>query len=757
RPVYYVPGPRLLSATEPVREGVPVDDALRFPGGDDLARGLLGDRAIGRLGPVFPEINIAAAAPAGEPPIEFSSRERILVVTEVDEDLEIPPRVIVGFNPDRVKAIRDRNPANYEEEIKTEYKGLLEDYRAKLLRLVEAFEGKDEFRPFLESKGDVLAAMKDLPIQDREITEAYREFETAREKLEDFHDRRPVKVGDKIVIPARTPHALGPGVVVIEPTMERPAERVLGGGTMYPLPRELPRPADMTRLVDQLAVHIFEPGIPGEEIERPPIQQEPLRERFEHEGLGSQLITFNQAGTLELPTGGVLHTLAVVGEGKATVAAGNVVYPIPRAASDAALPVIPASSESFKIVAAAGTKIFDRALTEPEEVVTYPVREKRTSAVPAAVESLEGVTYLSSGETMAVSDILTIAGETSIPPIVGQPEPRPITVVVQRGEISVKLQDAAEPVVIPAGQTRTFPEMAVIEMITATSPDAAVVKLDYEKTEAEKIVYGYIETLRKHFEEIEKKGPVTLVMPSEMFRGVGINNPGSAAWWQKMFRTYVNESITIIPYWSGKHPKVEEVGLDAATKMVEEQLAEQPEDATTILVATREKIRLAGDEHKKTMSKVRILAVPDVDEADALKDEAGQVAEGWFFARETIGTGLLLSLVTPDMVFFDDDPDSAASDLQRFMELLLKRDVSRGDLCGMMSFEEMSRALETWGKEGKELPAWFERIKDSFDNITAYLRFLIDRALLKMPIRPFNANKELLERQENMFKTIRAV
>ncbi|MGB3111834.1 MAG: hypothetical protein WBB84_02480, partial [Candidatus Omnitrophota bacterium] len=277
--------------------------------------------------------------------------------------------------------------------------------------------------------------------------------------------------------------------------------------------------------------------------------------------------------------------------------------------------------------------------------------------------------------------------------------------------------------------------------------EPAVVRIDYEKDRVEQIFYAGFDMLKKRVKEINEKGPINLIMPSEMFAEGGVNMPGSRDWWQKMFREYVNPQISIGLYRS-KSRKKEKTGLDAAADAFDSK-------ATNILVATESKLGSASSEQQGFISKVRIMAVPDVDEARELRTDAGNL--GWFFARETIGASLLLSIVEPDNIFFDKGVETSASDLQRFMGQALNRQVDRTDLCYMLSYDEvqgaLSRAEERW-KDAK----WFQEIRDAFSSgITAWLAALVKRALLDMPIEPYNTNEHLRERQENMFKAIRAV
>ncbi|MFQ5953301.1 MAG: hypothetical protein ACE5JK_07900, partial [Candidatus Omnitrophota bacterium] len=174
-------------------------------------------------------------------------------------------------------------------------------------------------------------------------------------------------------------------------------------------------------------------------------------------------------------------------------------------------------------------------------------------------------------------------------------------------------------------------------------------------------------------------------------------------------------------------------------------------------VATESKIGTAEAPQQDFMSTVRVLAVPDVDE----KLVKGGRNLGWFFTRETIGAALLLSLVSADDILFDRGFDTPASDLQRFMRQALRREVNRRDLCYMLSYEEIkdviSRAQARWPDEDK-IPRWFKEIQDTFEGgIATWLALLVKRVLLDMPIEAYDTNRHLRERQENIFKAIRAV
>jgi hypothetical protein len=488
------------------------------------------------------------------------------------------------------------------------------------------------------------------------------------------------------------------------------------------------------------------------------IEKEPSPGRFGRAGVEVRNLVLERNTRLVLPTAGSYHVLAVVGEGEAELHIGGEIISIPNIASGKRLPVVPANAEEYTIVSkdtpgGVPLNIVDVFTPEPRDSLPVSIREGKRIVGTDVPESLEEVVMVThkDGE-MDTYDILHILGAAAYRPQAEKIHPHVLTVMAGRVRVEI-FGEETEKIDLGPGAVLPMPEDLEYE-ITGLSEEPAAVRIDYEKDRAESIFYAGFEMLKKRMQEINQKGPVTLVMPSEMFVGGGRNMPGSRKWWQKMFRTYVNPQITIELYWSEARPKVKETGLDAAMKAVD---ASDP-GATRILVATQSKIGTASEPNQEKMKSIRMLAIPDIDEAAGLENK------GWFFTRETIGAALLLSIVDPKNVFFGEGMDTPASDLQKFMGQALGRHVDRRDLCFMLSYaeveEEISSARGRWTTEDK-VPKWFKDIREIFEKegggITAWLLFLVKKALLNMPIEPYDTNKHLRERQENIFKAIRAV
>jgi hypothetical protein len=340
------------------------------------------------------------------------------------------------------------------------------------------------------------------------------------------------------------------------------------------------------------------------------------------------------------------------------------------------------------------------------------------------------------------------------------PSERQYSMMVQRGRIRVE-RKGEEPLILESGEIFVPPVYSPELEIVNLGAEPAVIKVDYKNTIADDVFFTDVDILRKHINEIKQQGKVNVVMPSEMFRDGGIDDPGSRDWWQKLFRTYINPEMTIVPYWSEERQGVEVTGLDASVKVLEGLSSEE----NNILIATKSKIEGASRENQEFMKSFRVIGIPDIDmeeidgEHNPLKEGARNM--GWFGTRATIGSALLLTIVTPEKVFFDEGVDSPAYDMQRFMGLVLGREVSRGDICYLLPQEEIARelpkAIERWKLEGAEIPAWIRDVEKALMNLKAWFLSLVEKALLAMPIRPFDTDEDILKRHENMFKAVKAV
>ena len=471
-------------------------------------------------------------------------------------------------------------------------------------------------------------------------------------------------------------------------------------------------------------------------------------------------MTFNEDSELEVPAekAAKARNYIVIGGEEAAIEIGGQSIRIPVSPKGTRAVTIPANIEKdFRIRAEKGTRIVE---------VSVPVRRETFEAALdfEVVPGTEGhrvardVVFTSSEEPL-IHD--TYERTTIVKGAYGfsWDERHQVSIMVQRGSVDIVIE-GENPIPLEAGEVFVPPQYSPKFEVVNRGAEAAVVKIDYKNTLAEDILFANTDAIRKHIQEIAALGKTNVVMLSETFAEGGANDPGSRDWWERMFHTYVNPNITIIPYWSESRKGVEVTGMDAA---IAEMKKLDPSE-TNILIATESKIQNATDENRKIMKRFRTIGIPDLDmdeidgEANPLKDGIRNM--GWFFTREALGAALLLSIVTPQGVFFDEGVDSTAYDMQRFMRVVLGREVSRGDICYMLPHEEVERAMPDatarWKQSGREVPEWFNKIKEDLKDLKAWFTSLLKKALLAMPIRAFDTNEDILRRHQNLFKAAKA-
>ncbi len=632
------------------------------------------------------------------------------LVTEAEEGA----RIIFGFSEEAIEEHEGQKIGVSEA-----YQNIANAYDSKLKDLYEVLVHLG-YEKQLEKVGRVLPvarmARASSP-KNEHLGVHIKTIEVLRNEMEKFYNYVEVKPGDVIPVKAGMLHALGPGVTVVEPQIPGTTQSTddfdrLRYRSWYP---EAKKGLDLDRIHESIPVvgkitsmEVIE-ATDTYKIERMP-------GNFESKGLEAHVITFTGSGVIEVSDIASLHRFWLIEGGEASVAGvDGTAYHIPRAVPGKGMLFVPASAGGYKIIAEAGTKIVD-VFTPQLEEREFPKPMAKGPEVPAVdeFEWLEKIVFLKNGDTFDRLDIIKPVGR---PEILAA---RAHSLIVQKGKIKVETPEGTpiEPVAIGK---YNIPQDQDYIIKPETGTERAVVKVMYEKTRDENIVYTSYENLRKHVSVTAGK-TINLIQPVEMFApGDDSNDVGSHKWEQQQLRENVNPNITIRTYQA-------KLGLDKVAEM------DLKDDEINVLVGTKANIQDAvnstNPEVREMLEEgnIRILVIPDIDQE---KDLEGK---GWYFTREVEGTAILLAAVTPEDISKKDE-GNAADDLQKFIEQLTGRSMKREALYFMLPRKEISSGAM------KILP---EELKAQ---AFGHLLFLIRNVMLNMPIRPFKEDRLHTRRQ----------
>lgn len=655
----------------------------------------------------------------------------IVMATNVEN-----PTIVLGFS----KEVTDE----YGDKVAVEYGEVLKKYGVELNNLIAVvgkynmgqLEKEKNVRKaaqlFLDKK--LLAGLPALPASS-EIHAAVMKYDLALAELQRFYNFRPVKVGDVIPIPSGTLHALGAGVTVYEPQIAGPTQSLEDGAT-YPVRYYFPgfqRPGSQKQL-DIARVGELNTGVA---IEQKPIVireeagtvVERLPGSFEDKGLEVHRITMTAKAEMNVPAVATFHNLVAL-DGTARVIAEGIEYDIPKASAKGEMLIIPATAKGYTIIADSNVKIVDTFTPVPEttEISVNVGPEISGTDSPSSEERLVFADF--QGVTATFDQLYLVDGSMPAPKILLD---RKHELLVREGTVRVD-KIGKDGKLVPGQELVPGKKMEISAgfgryALTKIGDRNAVVKVDYEKNDAEKAVYATYDAVRKHMREINA-GQVDLILPAEMFVPGGKGTPGSAEWEEDQLRRYVSDTIRITTY-SAK------MGLKGAAKI------NVSPGAIGILVATESSLNEADkkdtvvlDFLQSKKGTVRVMAIPDIDKDKALE------GQGWFFNREVEGTGLLLAAVTPEAIeeaVKTPGTGNAAEDLQKLMGQLTRKTVPAKYLYYMLSYNEI-KALSEKGL----IPA--TELKD-----LNWLRFIVQHLLLNMPPKPFDATEQLEQRRKVMW------
>jgi mannose-6-phosphate isomerase class I len=197
------------------KDTAPMADVIK-----EAANEVLGKDVVEKFGEKIPLVK-------GRLSVQFhDAKNELWIVTGIDNSVAGREAwIILGFNSAAVE--------KHGEKIKERYKEALENYAAKLNALIDVLENKG-YRDLLKNTENVVAAAEGMRQEESHVARALDELNSAEYELKRFYNYRSVNIGDVIPVPARTLHALGPGVEVVEPQIPGPTQSMEDGAT-YPV------------------------------------------------------------------------------------------------------------------------------------------------------------------------------------------------------------------------------------------------------------------------------------------------------------------------------------------------------------------------------------------------------------------------------------------------------------------------------------------------------------------------------------------
>lgn len=670
---------------------------------------VLGSEVMRNFGTRLPLVKILT--PKKRLSVQFhDAKNELWIVTRTEGE---NPAIILGFSQDSVN--------RYGTGVTAKYKEALEEYGRELNALIDLLIDKGHEARLNDTK-DVREAA--VGIKDSEIELSLERLDKARESLEEFYNYRQVKVGDVVPVAAGTLHALTPGIEIIEPQIAGPTQSLEDGAT-YPTRYYFPgyeRPGG-EKMLDIDRVNEMIPDVVKESAPKvieggkdEPIMVERLPGMFEKKGLEVHRVTLKKGSEMEAPEVTSFHTLVAV-KGSPKLIIGDKSYDIPLATASGDMLIVPATVKSYRIVADEDAEIID-TFTPVPETREVPVEKGEKISGLEETEWTEEVVFADYKNDMTPDTYiaLDIIGESKEISAIGD-QKRGHTLVVQAGRVRVEKADG--PVELQVGDALTFPENYTDYKVIRMSDMPARVKIDFENTRSEDVVYSVFNTIMQHLEEIQKRQvPIDIIIPSAVFVSGDKNDPGSKLWYENQWEK-LDIDVRLTPYNDA-------LGLgDAVDKTVRA-------DAVAILVATKPDIQKAYDEKDKKIEaflkgeKARVLTIPEIK---GLEDR------GWYFAREVQGVGILQAVLTKEDIDKAEGTGNLADDMQKLVTQLTGRSIPRQYLYYLLSYDEIGDAITN-------LPVRYE--KDAF----GWLLFLVNNVLLKMPIEPYNATDQLHQRRK---------
>lgn len=720
-------------------EEIRLDEVMAVAGKEILGDGV--DTVFGKM-----PLN-KILTPMGRLSAQFhEDKNELWIVASINEDAAGEnPSIILGFSQDVVDV--------YGDEVAEKYKEALVDYGKALNQLIDVLEAKGYKRRLIETE-DVEVAARNIQGKDAETSQSLVAFLQAKDRVEDFYNYRPVQVGDVIPIKARTLHALGAGINIVEPQVPGTTQSTEDGAT-YPVRYYFPgyeRPGAKKALdidrVGEILPEVTVEEAPVVTLDADGVRIEKMPGDFDDKGLAVERISIEAGKTHVVEQSESFHNLVLVG-GDASVVIDGESYKIPTAGAGSQTLIIPATAKSFSIVAESNAQIIDMFSPVPK-MESLSVALTNGSGVDKLVDgagNLDDVVMEDHGNVITSHDEQYIIDKTVVPAVILG---RSHEIYVKQGSVRLLAKDGT--VIAELGEADRFSfdaDYEDYEIVRTSDAENAVVTYSYEKTPWEEAVYTAMSLLKKNQSRIAKTGKIDLIVPYEMYRDGSSKDPGSLEFEKKLLRVFVGDNIRITPYSA-------HMGLkDASSKSL------QP-DSVGVLIATKPNIDKAVNELKQAeeegplseemlqlkdflegkKGRLRVLGVPDLIGEDSETEQKLEDDQGWHFAREVEAAALLLATVSPEEIgelVTNTSADNAAQDLRKLLNQLVNRQIPPQYLYYLLSRNEMTDEMID------KLPAEFK------DKSYGWLSFVVNNLLLSMPIRPFDPNDQLEQRRQVLY------
>ncbi len=316
--------------------GIPFDSIMQD---ENTRNSMIGWDVVRKYGPKLPLVKILT--PKKSLSVQFhETKNELWVITGIDENIcGDKPMIILGFSQEVIE--------KFGEKVTDQFKEVLSAYGRALNDIIDILVERG-YGDTLAKAGDVTSVAKTVPQVAKELDR----LSLTRTSLDRFYSFREVKIGDVIPVSARTLHALGKGIEVVEPQIPGTTQSVDDSDT-FPVRYYFPgyeRPNAQKELdvdrVGELKTEIAKEGKPV----RLSAKLERLPGGFEDKGLEVHRITLQDGEDIAYYEIKSFHSLFTV-SGKAKIEIAGKIYNIPNAKPGENGMIIPASSRNYKIIA----------------------------------------------------------------------------------------------------------------------------------------------------------------------------------------------------------------------------------------------------------------------------------------------------------------------------------------------------------------------------------------------------------------------
>jgi len=355
---------------------------------------------------------------------------------------------------------------------------------------------------------------------------------------------------------------------------------------------------------------------------------------------------------------------------------------------------------------------------------------------------------------LETADVLNIVGkqEAPIPAII---EGRPHTLRVAEGVVEVKKRDGTTEV-LHAGETLEVDEeygnMALIDRlqqdvvvptykIVNPELEKAVVKIDYQKDQAESTFYAVNRMFVKHVAELRGQ-KIRLIAPRQIYSTESEKQEaadeivlGSLRSYKKLWNSFgLTVDITLYDPSLGLNDlerlSIEEgaIGVFIPTRSVIEAAENASPEAKKFLLGEKGAIR--------TMP-----AIPDIHKDESLKDN------GWCFAHEIQQMAFMLAGINIGDVLQKGDAGNMADDYTTMIRQVADKDIGKDQLLYSFSYTEITNAA----KDKSICDLFPSGVLQAFMSPNfSWLRFL-NGILDTLAMKPFNPTDQLHQRRKVMW------